>query len=382
MLTWAPRVPSRKSRFAKTGSPSRERPMGSRRSILSKKRAWSRSTPAARATSWPGRGGTKTSGSTRVTRTWAACATDAGKHPVFDQEHVRVELGPFVARTNDVDHAEEANDAPVGQRGLDHDHVVELDVLALGDTHPELEGHGVERAQDAAHGLAHADTSRRSQASMARRIRSGSPRSRRRRCSRPPMGTRLLGARGSWAASEARRGRRRQRGVGQGHGLAQGQGAGRLEPHHARQRRLDGPALGEAQVPRIAGGPRVLDQEERGTRAHLEPAQQAGFGRPRGRRRMSRFTRPTIGAVVDPRKREGAVEHDHLGRSAPSVSASRASPSRMARLQPVEGSERRVLGNEPRLEGQRGATSGHGRGRHPARALPHRRRRAGRRARG
>jgi hypothetical protein len=83
-----------------------------------------------------------------------------GKHSLFDQEHVGVELGALVAGTDHVDHAEEPDDAAVGQRGLDHDHVVELDVLPLGHPQPEVEGHRIDRAQDTTHCHTHADASR------------------------------------------------------------------------------------------------------------------------------------------------------------------------------------------------------------------------------
>jgi len=47
----------------------------------SKNRAWSRSAPDARRTTWPGSGGTNTSGSKRVAWTWAASLTSAGRTP-------------------------------------------------------------------------------------------------------------------------------------------------------------------------------------------------------------------------------------------------------------------------------------------------------------
>ena len=171
MLTWAPRVPSRKSRFAKTGSPSRERPMGTRRSIASKNRAWSRSQPrrprhrlsraaAARRSrarrASPGRGRPATPG--------------AGSTPFSIRNTSESNLAPsWRARTRSTT-PKRRTDAAVGQRRLHHHDVVELEELALVDPHPELEGHRVERAEHAADGLAHADASRRSQASMARRM--------------------------------------------------------------------------------------------------------------------------------------------------------------------------------------------------------------------
>ena len=81
MLTWAPREPSRNSRFANIGSPSLVNPAGSRFSIPSKKSARSRAAPAARRTSSPGSGGTKISGSNRVATTCAAWLTSAGRIP-------------------------------------------------------------------------------------------------------------------------------------------------------------------------------------------------------------------------------------------------------------------------------------------------------------
>ena len=111
-----------------------------------------------------------------------------GHHAVFDEEDIGVELGAFVARAHQVDDAVEADGAAVGQGRLDQHHVVELEVLALGHAHPELEGHRVEGAEDAAHGGAHAVASWCSRRSMARRTIWGSPRRRRRCRSRPPMG--------------------------------------------------------------------------------------------------------------------------------------------------------------------------------------------------
>ena len=81
MFTWAPRVPSRNSRLTYSGDPSRPSPAGSFAAIWSKYSASSRSVPTARCTSLPGRGETKTSGSTRVVVTWAASTTVAGSTP-------------------------------------------------------------------------------------------------------------------------------------------------------------------------------------------------------------------------------------------------------------------------------------------------------------
>ena len=109
MLTWAPRVPSRKSRFAKTGSPSRERPMGSRRSILSKKRAWSRSTPVARRHLLAGPRRHEDLGLDARDPHVRGLRHRRRQHALLDEEHVGVELGALVPRANDVDHAEEAD---------------------------------------------------------------------------------------------------------------------------------------------------------------------------------------------------------------------------------------------------------------------------------
>ena len=111
-----------------------------------------------------------------------------GHHPVFDEKHIGVELGPFVACPHQVDDAVEADGAAVGQGRLDQHHVIELEVLALGDAHPELERHRVEGAEDAAHGVAHAVASWCRRSSMARRTIWESPRRRRRCRSSPPMG--------------------------------------------------------------------------------------------------------------------------------------------------------------------------------------------------
>ncbi len=57
--TWPPRVPSTKSKLQNTGCPSRPSPIGTFASaIVSKYSAESRSSPVARETAVPGRGGT------------------------------------------------------------------------------------------------------------------------------------------------------------------------------------------------------------------------------------------------------------------------------------------------------------------------------------
>ena len=67
MDAWAPLVPSRNSRLAYTGSPLLVSPTATRRSMRSKQSALRRSSPCATRATSPGCGGTKTSGSTRVT---------------------------------------------------------------------------------------------------------------------------------------------------------------------------------------------------------------------------------------------------------------------------------------------------------------------------
>src|SRR5437868_6858475 len=81
MDTCAPRCPLRKSKFRKTGAPSRPTPSGTGCSIRSKYSARARSSPAARCTSAPGVGGTYSSGSTRVVVISAASCTCAGSVP-------------------------------------------------------------------------------------------------------------------------------------------------------------------------------------------------------------------------------------------------------------------------------------------------------------
>ena len=82
MLTCAPRVPSTKSRLAYSGSPSRPRPIGQLASPSGRRTGPGRARlPTARRTSAPGRGGTNTSGSTRVVVTSAASTGSAGSSP-------------------------------------------------------------------------------------------------------------------------------------------------------------------------------------------------------------------------------------------------------------------------------------------------------------
>ena len=78
---WAPRVPSRNSRFAKTGSPVRVMPMGTFLSIRSMYRAFWKSSPWTTDTGVPGSGGMNTSGSMRVVWTWAAYEISTGRTP-------------------------------------------------------------------------------------------------------------------------------------------------------------------------------------------------------------------------------------------------------------------------------------------------------------
>ena len=75
---------------------------------------------------------------------------------------------------------------------------------------------------------------------------------------------------------------------------------------------------------------------------------------------MSRLTRPTT-APSAVRKVSGPSRKT-TSASARSGSASRASPSRMAVCRPSSGASGRVLGHESRLEAQRRAAAGHGRG--------------------
>ena len=112
MLTWAPRVPSRKSRLRYSGSSSRDRPAGSRRSIPSKNSAsvaLGADRPAHRGR--PGSGGTNTSGSNRVAWTCAASLTSAGRTPSAMRNTSLSKRAPsWRARTCD-DDAVDAHDA-------------------------------------------------------------------------------------------------------------------------------------------------------------------------------------------------------------------------------------------------------------------------------
>ncbi len=121
MLTWAPRVPSRKSRFAKTGSPSRESPIGTLRSMPSKKSASSRRRPvgAPHRLARPRRH--EDLGLDARDLHVGGLGDGRRQHARLDEEHVGVEPRALVARAHEVDDAEEADLAAVGQGGRDLD---------------------------------------------------------------------------------------------------------------------------------------------------------------------------------------------------------------------------------------------------------------------
>ena len=76
---------------------------------------------------------------------------DLGRqHAVLDQEDVAVELRPLVAGPDLFDHAEHLDPLAVGEDAVGGDHVVELQVLVVGDGHPVLERGCVLGADDTA----------------------------------------------------------------------------------------------------------------------------------------------------------------------------------------------------------------------------------------
>ena len=113
MLTCAPRVPSRKSRFEVRAARRRGRarsaagaPSGRRTS------AWSRSSPVARRTSAPGQRRHEHLGLEAGGRAPRAASTDlGGQHAVGDEEHVGVEAGALVAGPHLGDDAVDARPA-------------------------------------------------------------------------------------------------------------------------------------------------------------------------------------------------------------------------------------------------------------------------------
>ena len=110
----------------------------------------------------PGRGGTNTSGSTRVTVTSAASCTCAGSRPAGDVEDVGVELGAFVPGAHGGDDPGDADRADPGHLAFGGEHVVELGVRLLADTDPERQGRRVLCAEHAAHRFTHPSDPRRS----------------------------------------------------------------------------------------------------------------------------------------------------------------------------------------------------------------------------
>ena len=145
--TWAPRLPSMKSAFRNSGSPSRPKPIGTWRSMRSKYSAWSRAWFRARCTTAPGLrrhvdlrrhpGGGDLGG-----------LLDLGRQrAVGDREDVGVEHRALVPGPHGGDHAGDGDRRPVGQLPAgDHD-VVELQVGAGRHGHPELERRRVGRAE-------------------------------------------------------------------------------------------------------------------------------------------------------------------------------------------------------------------------------------------
>ena len=139
-----------KSTFAYSGSPSRPSPIGILRSIASNSNAWSRSSPTARRTAAPGRGGTKVSGSSRVVLTSAASTVSAGSTPSATRKTSESNRAPswrartWVTTPGESDRPLVAGEGAVG----DHD-VVELEVLVGRERDPERQRRAVLGPDDA-----------------------------------------------------------------------------------------------------------------------------------------------------------------------------------------------------------------------------------------
>jgi hypothetical protein len=153
MLTWAPRRPSRNSRFTNSGSPARDRPMGS--AGPSGRRTAPSPAPPPRPSARPGRDGAARRSRARSgwRRSWPT-RRPRREHPVLDEEHVRVEARALVTGPHLGHHPEHRHDLPAGQHPFQCDDVVELQVLAVGHRHPELERRGVLGADDPTDGWA------------------------------------------------------------------------------------------------------------------------------------------------------------------------------------------------------------------------------------
>ena len=152
MLTCAPRVPSRNSRLRYSGSPSRPSPIGQLAlHLVEVQRLVALGARRPGAPRRPGSGGTKTSGSTRVVVHLGDLARPAaGSTPSAIEEHVGVEARALVPGPDLRHDAGDRDRLAAGQRPRAHHDVVELQVLALAQRHPELQRRGVLGADDPA----------------------------------------------------------------------------------------------------------------------------------------------------------------------------------------------------------------------------------------
>ena len=321
--------------------------MGSRRSILSKKRAWSRSAPAARFTSWPGQRRHEDLGLDPGHLHVGGVGHRGRHHALLDQEHVGVERGAFVARPHQVDHAVEADRAAVGQGGLDQHHVVELEELAVGDAHPELEGHRVEGAEDAADASLLRVEAPRSAAASRR-----APRGRRADGPADDLGDRPGGAAaatrdrrwGRGSGGPAGRGRESEASAGEEAALASARvrtSRGPARPRSRDARRPRGPnrwpGRGRGAGTTSSAAPGPADQEERAC-ARPPPGGAGGSRQPAaGSCRHEPLHEAHHRAGGRGEEAQGPVEEDEIGRGGRAPRPRRASLSRMARCRPWTG---------------------------------------------
>ena len=107
--------------------------------MRSKNSAWSRRAPVRPVDlARPGRGGTYTSGSTRVVVTSAASTASAGSSPSVIRNTSESKRAPSCrARTCVTTPESRTGSAPPGHRALADDDVVELQILVLGERDPE-----------------------------------------------------------------------------------------------------------------------------------------------------------------------------------------------------------------------------------------------------
>ena len=308
----------------------------------SKKSASSRSAPCARRTSRPGSGGTKISGSTRVTRTCAACETVAGSTPRSIRNTSESKRAPSCrARTRSTT----PNRRTIVPSGSG------VSVTTTSSSCRKLPGSTPTQNSSASASWVpstrptaltrpppRAAATRWRGARSAGRPSGGAagPRGRR-------SGCRFCGARGSCAGSDAKAGSRHALQVGPLAGRGQAGGRRGLQPDHAGQRILDRAAVRDARVPGVAGV-HASSIRKSGVRS---PTRQPRAAAPRHRRagttRRRRFTNPTTADRAAARERQRPVRktspprRGQLGRERAFRPAHRV-------LQPLQRRQRRVLG--------------------------------------